>query len=108
MSKFTKGKWHIKEDRFIVDDKDFSIAYVLARDSEEETVANLQLIANAPKMYYLLKSLEGIDFLKHYVAYEEFSPEKRMVKPCKNKINAIDDIKELLASIEGEESNAKN
>ena len=69
MSNFTKGKWEVEHGAFdpeIICENEY-LAFIYNLEHLEETEANARLIAAAPEMYNLLKSIASIDILKSYV-----------------------------------------
>lgn len=69
MSNFTKGKWEVDRTGFDIEITcgDMYLASLYNLEYLEETEANARLIAAAPEMYNLLKSIASIDILKSYV-----------------------------------------
>ena len=85
MSEFTKGKWIIDRDGSAIfsDSEDCYVAELSPANSDEQVAANARLIAAAPEMYELLKSL----------SYRTSGMEEHEVLR----------IRELLARIDGKE-----
>ena len=112
MSKFTKGKWLLnKHFDIVTEDDELCVALCCVMPTKkryddlnndnvynEETRANARLIAAAPEMYKRLSFFTG--FVE--CPTNAWSDQEKILR------NQMQDAKELLARIDGEESKNEN
>ena len=98
MPDFTEGRWVFSEGKICVStfdsngDVERTIAEVYADMPTIEFEANGRLIANAPKMYWLLKVLSNVDAPMGEDRFDDL-------------LLAVDEARKVLARIDGKEAN---